>query len=162
MSVPVRGVAYTFTFELVDALNPDKFLIDPTIAAGDFRISKDFGAFTNLATTPVVSPAGSTQVRGDLSATEMTADDIKIQGIDAAGAEWQDVAINIDVPSSSIETVGDIQIGIFAPEGTDHIWFVEILHNNDLRPLDAGDVPQVFNRGLGIGGAVIRATRFDH
>lgn len=90
MTDPQKGVAYTFPRGLFDSTTGGKFKVNPTIAAGDFKISKDFGAFANLANLPTVQPAGSTVVVFSLTATEMTADHITIQGIDQAGNEWTD------------------------------------------------------------------------
>jgi len=110
MAEPVRGVEYEFPVGL-DSVFGSGFQENPTIAAGDFTISKDFGAFANLATLPVVTPAGSTSVKIVLSSTEMTADKILIFGKDAAGSEWQDMQVFIDAPLGSSETVLDILEG---------------------------------------------------
>jgi hypothetical protein len=69
--------------------------VNPTIAAGDFKVSIDGGAFANLATLPVVTPAGGRSVKITLSAAEMNGDNIFLQCVDAAGAEWCDLAINV-------------------------------------------------------------------
>lgn len=111
MALPVNGVAYSFPLQLVNALNPVEFLASPTLAAGDFKISKDGGAFANLDTLPANSPAGSVNVVVSLSASEMTASKITVTGIDAAGAEWEDIAANIDVPEGSSESILDILEG---------------------------------------------------
>jgi hypothetical protein len=72
------------------------FKANPTIAAGDFKISKDGGALANLATLPAVTPASSIWVKITLSATEMNADNVSIQGIDqTAPKEWADFALHI-------------------------------------------------------------------
>lgn len=111
MATPVQGVAYSFYIALSDALNPDEFLAAPTIAAGDFQISIDGGAYANLATLPVVTPSASITVLISLSATEMTGSKINVAGIDVSGAEWQDILILLDVPEGSTETILDIQEG---------------------------------------------------
>jgi len=107
MAEPVKGVAYEFPVGL-DSVLVTGFQVNPTIAAGDFQISKDFGAFANLATLPVVTPAGSTSVKVSLSALEMTADKILILAKDAAGDEWEEMQAFIDAPAGSSETVLDI------------------------------------------------------
>jgi hypothetical protein len=111
MALPKKGVAYEFFLSLVDALDAESFLADPTIAAGDFQISKDGGAFANLATLPVVEPSGSIGVKISLSAGEMDADKVMVQGIDQAGNEWFDVMVFIDVPTTNAETAGDLLEG---------------------------------------------------
>jgi hypothetical protein len=111
MALPKKGVAYEYFLSLVDALDAESFKAAPTIAAGDFQISKDGGAFANLATLPVVEPAGSIGVKISLSAEEMNADKVMLQGIDQAGNEWFDVMVFIDIPTTNAETAGDLLEG---------------------------------------------------
>ena len=111
MSLPLQGVAYDFYTALSDALTPDAFRANPTIAAGDFQISIDGGAYVNLATLPVVDPASSVTVKISLSAAEMTGEKISVLAIDAAGGEWQDMLITLDLPEGTVETVLDIATG---------------------------------------------------
>lgn len=95
-SKPVKGRAYKFYLGLYQQVDTKLLKAAPTIAAGDFKISKDGGAFANLTTLPSVNPAGSSAVMVDLSADEMTADNITILCVDAAGAEWCDQLISIE------------------------------------------------------------------
>ncbi len=106
MSEPRQGEAFTLFVSLSDTGGTD-FVINPTIAAGDFQVSKDGGALVNLATLPVVAPAASALVKIELSAAEMTADNIAIIGIDAAGAEWEDILISIDNPQANTDAIFD-------------------------------------------------------
>lgn len=110
MAEPVKGVAYEFPVGLDSALGIG-FQVNPTIAAGDFTISKDFGTFANLATLPVVTPAGSTSVKVVLSASEMTADKILILAKDATGNEWEEMQMFIDNPAANSQTAVDILEG---------------------------------------------------
>lgn len=71
--------------------------VNPTIAAGDFQVSTDGAAFANLATLPVVTPAGGRAVKISLSAGEMNGDTVVLQCVDAVGAEWSDQLINIPI-----------------------------------------------------------------
>ena len=105
MASPKKNVAYDFTIGLVDSTDTGAFKVNPTIAAGDFKVSTDGGAFTNLATLPVVTPAGSIAVKIDLSAAEMNGDKIAVQCTDVAGAEWDDGLIFIDATISSVDDV---------------------------------------------------------
>lgn len=68
---------------------------NPTIAAGDFKVSIDGGALNNLGTLPTVTPAAGRAVKITLSAAELNGDNIMVLCVDAAGAEWCDLAINI-------------------------------------------------------------------
>ena len=105
MPSPKKNTAYTFYAGLIDVANPDKFKVDPTIAAGDFQASTAGGALANLATLPVVTPAGSTIVKIDLSASEMNGNEVVIQIIDAAGDEWADQLITIDLDTVNVDDV---------------------------------------------------------
>ena len=73
------------------------FKANPTLAAGDVKISKDGGAFANLTTLPAVTPASGEFVEIALSATEMQAARIAIKFIDqTAPKEWEDQAVLIE------------------------------------------------------------------
>lgn len=86
-----KNAAFTFFIPgLVSQANTKLFQTNPTIAAGDFTISGDGGNFGNPATIPDVEPNGTTQVRVQLSATEMNYDQITVKWSDQAGSEWCD------------------------------------------------------------------------
>lgn len=76
---------------------------NPTLAAGDVTISKDGGAFANLTTLPVVTPAAGRAVKVTVSATEMTADNVVVIFSDASGAEWDDLLISIATAATQID-----------------------------------------------------------
>jgi hypothetical protein len=90
-SPPIKNSAFTFFASLISQADTDIFQVNPTLAAGDAKVSIDGGALNNLATLPVVTPAGSKIVKVDLSAAEMNGDEIIVIFSDVAGAEWQDV-----------------------------------------------------------------------
>lgn len=102
-NTPKRGTAYKFYISLVDQSNTKLLKANPTIASGDFQISKDGGAFTNLTTLPSANPVSGRAVMIDLSASEMTADNIVIQCVDASGAEWCDQIINLQTTASQLD-----------------------------------------------------------
>jgi len=108
MAEPKRGVAYEMFIALTDLNDPQFFLNSPQVLTGDFKISKDGGAFVNLVTLPVVTPALSNTVKINLSSTEMTADKIVINGIDVAGDQWANFFAFIDNPVNNIESLTDI------------------------------------------------------
>lgn len=98
---PVKNEDFKFRISLEDFANPGNFKSSPTIAAGDFKVDKDGGGLTNLATLPSVSPSSSVLVLIELSATEMNADVVTIVGIDQTSPkEWADFAISIPTTSS--------------------------------------------------------------
>lgn len=115
MPLPINGASYVFYVALVDASNPAIFKVNPTIAAGDFQISKDGAAFTNLTNLPTVAPAGSQMVQISLTADEMTADKVSILGIDVAGAEWAEILSTIDIPTETAESVA-AEVDAIAPD----------------------------------------------
>lgn len=96
---PIRGQQYIFYVELPSQTTPSIMQVNPTLASGDVKISKDGGATANLNTLPAVTPASGKAVKVTVSATEMDADNVSITFSDAAGAEWCDVFINLQ-PSS--------------------------------------------------------------
>ena len=127
MSTPKKGVAYDFSTGLGDSTDAGKFVINPTIAAGDFQVSKDGGTFANLATLPVVTPSGSRAVKVSLSATEMNADKVVVIAVDAAGAEWTEVFVFIDAPVSNVDDIlktSDLAAALVAIH-LDHIFAVD-------------------------------------
>lgn len=93
-----RGVAYTLAGSLVDRAT-GQFRTTPTLAAGDVKVSKDFGAYANITTLPTVAPAGGSTLQISLSAAEMTADVVLVKFQDQAGAEWNDVLFVINTIS---------------------------------------------------------------
>ena len=98
---PVRAEDFACDICLEDFSNPGLFKSNPTIAAGDFKVSKDNGALANLATLPSVSPASSKIVTVALSSTEMTADKVTVVCSDqTVPPEWADYAFTIITTSS--------------------------------------------------------------
>lgn len=93
---PVKNEDFKIRISLEDYANPGNFKVNPTIAAGDFKVSIDGGALTNLATLPTVSPAAGPLVLLELSAAEMNGDVIAIVCIDQTSPkEWADFVLSI-------------------------------------------------------------------
>ena len=105
MGLPKKGVAYTFPLQVGDKNVSGTFKVNPTIAAGDFQVSKDGAAFANLATLPVVTPAGSSSILISLSVTEMGADKVEVVGKDVTGNEWFDVEAFLDLIPYTIDDI---------------------------------------------------------
>jgi hypothetical protein len=98
---PVKNQDFIVYIALADMANPGSFKANPTIAAGDFKVSKDGGAFTNLDTTPDVDPDAGVAVKVALTATEMNADSVVIAGIDqTTPKEWADFVMSIPTTSA--------------------------------------------------------------
>ena len=100
---PKRATAYRFYVGLTDQANTKLLKANPTLAAGDVKVSKDGGAFANLTTLPSANPASGAAIMVDLSATEMTADNVVVQFTDAAGAEWCDQLVNIQTTARQLD-----------------------------------------------------------
>jgi hypothetical protein len=88
---------------LIDQSNTKLFKSTPTLAAGDFKVSIDGGALNNLGTLPTVTPAAGRQIKITLSQAEVNGDNITVQCVDAAGAEWCDLIINIQTAARQID-----------------------------------------------------------
>lgn len=93
---PKKNEDFVIYVALSDMNVPGKLKSNPTIASGDFQISKDGGAFANIATIPDVEPNSSKGVRIQLSSTEMNCDNVMIVWSDQTDpAEWADGWISI-------------------------------------------------------------------
>lgn len=93
---PKKNEDFLIRIALRDCNDPQSFKGTPTLAAGDFKVDKDGGGLTNLATTPSVSPAATVCVLLTLSATEMNADVVTIAGVDQTNPkEWCDFVMCI-------------------------------------------------------------------
>jgi hypothetical protein len=93
---PVKGEDFEFSISVEDMSNPGSFKANPTIASGDFQISKDGGAFANLTNLPTVAPAAGVAIEVVLTTTEMNADNVFVRWIDQTSPkEWADGGICI-------------------------------------------------------------------
>jgi hypothetical protein len=98
---PVKGEDFIIRIALSDMNNSGSFKSNPTIASGDFKVDKDGGGLTNLATLPSVDPSSTVLVKITLSATEMNADVVTIVGIDQTSSkEWADFVMSIPTTSA--------------------------------------------------------------
>lgn len=102
---PKKNTEFIFYMSLTSQANGNVFQVNPTLAAGDVKVSTDGGAEANITTLPAVTPAGSKRVKVTLSATEMNGDNVQVTFSDAAGAEWADVTINIQTSLQQIDDV---------------------------------------------------------
>lgn len=100
---PKKNAAYITCIALTDQSNTKLFKSNPTLAVGDVKISKDFGAFNNLNTLPDAEPDGSYAVRVLFTATEMNADTIAVVFHDASGDEWCDLMLVIQTATQQID-----------------------------------------------------------
>ena len=93
---PKKNEDFLIRIALEDMNSPGSFRSNPTLAAGDFKVTTDAGGLGNLATLPSVSPAASVCVLITLSAGEMNGDVITVVGVDqTAPKEWADFFLSI-------------------------------------------------------------------
>lgn len=102
--VPAKASTQFVTYvSLVSQTNTKLMQVNPTIAAGDFKVSIDGGALANLGTLPAVTPAGGSIVKLTLSIAEMAGAAATVVCSDAAGAEWCDLTVNIPTAARQID-----------------------------------------------------------
>ena len=101
--VPAKNAtALIFYGALRSQADSTVFKTTPTLAAGDFLISKDGAATANLGTLPTNTP-GNAYIKFSLSGTEMTADNAAILCHDVAGAEWMDAFFNVPTSARQVD-----------------------------------------------------------
>jgi hypothetical protein len=100
---PKKNTAFIIYIGLPSQANATSFQSNPTLAAGDFKVSIDGGSLTNLTTLPTVTPASGKMVKVSLSTSEMNGDNITLVCSDASGAEWRDIVINIQTSAQQID-----------------------------------------------------------
>lgn len=100
---PKYGTQFIMYVGLESVATAGAFQSNPTLASGDFKVSIDGGALTNLTTLPTVTPASGKGVKIILSASEMTGDNITVVCSDASGGEWKDLIINIQTTARQID-----------------------------------------------------------
>jgi len=101
-SPAIKNTSHTLYIGLPSVASSGSFQTNPTLASGDFKVSKDGGALANLATLPTITPAGGKMVQIVLSANEMNADSVTIICSDASGAEWHDVLVNVQTEAGQL------------------------------------------------------------
>lgn len=102
MPVDIYGEASTHYIELLST-STGLPVVNPTIAVGDVQVSKDGGAYADITTLPVVSPAGTAQVEFELSAAEKTASITRVRFKDVAGNEWLETVYEIQTVENTYQ-----------------------------------------------------------
>lgn len=99
---PVKGTNIQINIALASLSTPGSYQVNPTCAAGDFKVDKDGAGLNNLSVTPSVSPASSIWVNVSLSSTETNADVVSVQCIDQTNPkEWADFSFTIQTVAAS-------------------------------------------------------------
>lgn len=101
MSRPTYAVEYIFYVNFIPRTGTpdDEFVVNPTLAPGDVKITRGDAAPVDLATLPVVDGDDQKWVKVVITATEMTeaSGKIRLKFSDAAGAEWKDMGFHFDL-----------------------------------------------------------------
>lgn len=114
---PKKNTAFIMYCGLPSAATATAFQANPTLAAGDAKVSIDGGALANLTTLPVVTPAAGKMVKVSLSAAEMNGDNITLVFSDqTVPAEWADVIVNI---ATAARQVDDLTFPVVSGRGID-------------------------------------------
>lgn len=100
---PKINTVHTFYVSLASQASSHVMQANPTLATGDVKVAIDDGAPANLATLPVVDADFTKRVKVELSAGEMNGDNITIIFSDAAGAEWDDLVLNLQTTARQID-----------------------------------------------------------
>ena len=108
-TVPVVGETYTFYITGLYAAGTANYQANPTIAAGDFQISTNGGAYENPDNLPAVVPAGGYQVRCIVSIAETNAagagGHIAWRWIDQADDEWDSGGAEVIVHATNLDSL---------------------------------------------------------
>lgn len=131
ISIP-WGTATTFRAPIIKAGSTDyAFTADWTPATGDVKVSKDGGAFVDIATPPAFI-ASSAAIDWTLTAAETEATEIVIQVVDTAPKAVQDQffrlqttkagALQVGVPQSA-QNAGDVVIILNASAATQNDFY---------------------------------------
>lgn len=118
---PKKNTAFVMYTALTDMSDTTLLKANPTLAAGDAKVSIDGGAFANLATLPDVYPAGGYAVRIQLSAAENGGDNNLVYLHDAVGGEWCDQFINVQTAAQTLDTIDGNIDSILTDTGTDGV-----------------------------------------
>lgn len=125
MPQPKKNQTYTIIVQLEDSNNPGQFKANPTIAAGDFKVSTDGGARTNLTNLPTVEPSGSIDVKIILSAAEMNGDRVVVEIKDQTSpSEWEPKTFNIYPDVNPIQDVY-AKVGPLQYDGSNNVKSVQ-------------------------------------
>ena len=152
---PKKNTAFVFYLSLVSQADTKLFQSNPTLAAGDVKVSIDGGALANLATLPTVTPASSKMLKVSLSAAEMNGDNITVIFADAAGVEWADVTVSIPTSAKQIDSLeGVMTRSTGALFGTDESIGIEVAVNTE----SVGSVVDLFGSDVAEGNISLFAV----
>lgn len=106
---PKKGSVFVMYLALRSQADVRMFQINPTLATGDVKISKDGGVASNVATLPTVV-SSTAIVKLELSGSEMNADNVAILFSDTAGGQWCDLLINLQTAAGQFDDLAAIKV----------------------------------------------------
>jgi hypothetical protein len=107
---PKKNESFQFTVRLL-AVADGEFAVNPTFVAGDWKVSINGGTLNALATTPTISPAGSSQIVVNLAVGENPGPFTTVQFIDLTDPKayhdnaWEVHSTNVGAGSGAVITV---------------------------------------------------------
>jgi hypothetical protein len=140
---PKKNTEFIFYAGLVSQADTKLLQSTPTLATGDVKVSTDGAAFANITTLPTVTPAAGRNVKVTLSAAEMNGDNISVQFVDAAGAEWSDVLVTIQTTAQQVDDLST-QASVNTIDDFVDTEIAAIKNKTDLipaAPAAVGDIP---------------------
>jgi len=143
---PKKNAIFTFGVGLVSQANTKLLQSNPTLAAGDVKVSTDFGTLGNLTTLPVVTPTSSDLVKVTLSAAEFNGDDVDVFFSDVAGAEWADKHIHFKTARLQLDDLDPVDINTAASAPT-----ATTLPFASGKTANVGDVVRILSATAGAG-----------
>ncbi len=119
------NAAATIEGVVLTTAGAQSFKVNPTLAVGDVKVSLDGWALANIATLPVVTPAGGALLRVALSAAELLAKRIAVLFVDQAGGEWEDEVLIFETyghasAAHALDLNTDVATAVFSAPRADH------------------------------------------
>ena len=99
---PKKNAAFVMYVGLRSQADTRLFQVNPTLASGDVKVSKDGGSLSNVTTLPSVI-GSSAVVKVELSSTEMNADNVTVLFSDASGGQWCDLMVNLQTAANQFD-----------------------------------------------------------
>ena len=99
---PKKNTAFVMFVGLRSQSDTRLFQVNPTLASGDVKVSKDGGSLSNVTTLPSVI-GSSAVVKVELSSTEMNADNVTVLFSDASGGQWCDLMVNLQTAGNQFD-----------------------------------------------------------
>ena len=151
---PKKNEAFAFPASLYNSLGD--IVSNPTIAAGDLKVSIDYGAYANLATLPDVDPDAANQLKVSLSAAEMNGTVVHVVAVDqTTPKEWKDAEWTF------FTIVGTTLTNITAPVLADYFSLNFSKISSQLGWVDSLEITAIINKTFEAYGVTTEAAATD-